>query len=153
MKTIYISLIISILFSFSVYGKENTPLTDADNANFDYSKVNFSQAEIFAAIDNIYNKMKKESADNPLYPTQFGGFAGTIDFYCKYPKLEKETNISKFWFEKLQKILVKMSPVRVNMKIAKAGHDNKLYEQNFADYLKLFTEFETLYKNPEKIKK
>ncbi len=140
-----------------MYGKLNAATaastsTDGDKTPFDYSKANLSQAEIFRAIDDIYNKMKKESADKPLYPTQLGGFAGTIDFYCKYPKLEKETNVSRLWFEKLQKVLLKMAPLKTNMKIAKMNQDNKFYAQNKAEYDKLFIEFETLYKNPEKIK-
>ncbi|MFZ2655984.1 MAG: hypothetical protein WAX69_13720 [Victivallales bacterium] len=166
MKTKSILFLVFVLFSFSTHGKESAlllrtnanspasaPATDGDKTPFDYSKVKITQSEIFTAIDDIYNRMKKESADKPLYPTQFGGFAGVIDFYCKYPKIERETGVSKSWFEKLQKVLLKMVPFRTNMKIAKMNQDNKFYVENKAEYNKLFIEFEKLYKNPEKVKK
>lgn len=151
-------LLATLLFACAINAKDvpanasknNSSEPQAENNKNDYSTFHTSQSQILAEIEKILAKLKKETPENPLHPTLFTSYAGNLDVYVKYPKLEKETKISKLWVEKLENILIKMAGVRVQMKLTTISKDKELYAKNAMEYKNLLDQFEKISKNPEK---
>lgn len=140
-----------ILLSQSAYSANEEQKKIEDLSKVPLDKIEIDRSEIVEWIKLAHEKIIKEK--DPMRAIMYTAYIAKYDFFSKHPDIEKETLITKAWYQKSSNILTEIQKMKYLMEAAELNHEKTKFNKANEVYKDLIGKYDYIYKHPEKIKK
>lgn len=98
-------------------------------------------------------KINRAILSGKFNPSDLSRFAGWYERFANHPDIEKETNVSRWWFKEVANALEKCHENYLELKNAQEDELKEEFDTAKTEHQNLMRKFKYLAKNPDKLKK